>query len=373
MSFEHTEQKYHIPARNVKAFKNFKAENYAVLPKLGIHVISDGKPGGREIGRQMYAAMDANLQPLVNTATIPGLVQFYQTWTPGFTFVVTKKRKIDSLIGITIVGEWDSQEVVNSELNLTGNAVEYGDTTNVPLASYNPNFNRYTMVRFEEGMMVGRLEESRASRINLNSAASKREAAANALEIIRNSVGFNGFNNGLGRTFGFLNAEDLPAYVTAGTKAAGGTTWAKGTYLEIVADLLTQISSIRTSSGEQVDPSEMNMTLAVATNARDYLGKVSEFGNSVMEWLNDTYPKIRVESAPELVGANSGQSVCYLYADRIDDLSTDDGKVFVQMIGSKFTTLGVEMKAKGYLEDYSNALAGVALKRPWAVFRMTGI
>ena len=40
---------------------------------------------------------------------------------------------------------------------------------------------------------------------------------------------------------------------------------------------------------------------------------------------------------------------------------------------TKFKINGVEKLAKGYQESYGNATAGAMLKRPFAVYRSTGI
>jgi hypothetical protein len=57
----------------------------------------------------------------------------------------------------------------------------------------------------------------------------------------------------------------------------------------------------------------------------------------------------------------------------VDDGSSDGGLVFDQIVPAKMKSLGVEQKAKSYVEDYTNALAGVMLKRPYAVVRYSGI
>jgi hypothetical protein len=44
----------------------------------------------------------------------------------------------------------------------------------------------------------------------------------------------------------------------------------------------------------------------------------------------------------------------------------------LQVVPAKFKVLGVEQKAKGYMEDYSNATAGAMLKRPYAMVRYYG-
>lgn len=316
-------------------------------------------------------AMDA-LQALTTTASIGTPVQFLQSWLAGFVKVITAARRIDTLVGVTTVGKWLDEEIVQSILEYTGKAQLYGDLTNVPLSSFNTNFETRTVVRFEEGMQVGRLEEARAAQINLNAANSKREAAGLSLEIQRNAVGFYGFNSGVGRTYGFLNDPNLPAYVTVANPGSG-TTWAVKTFLQITADIRTAVAALRTQSQDTIDPERVALTLACSTNTVDRLSTTSDFGVSVRQWIKETYPKMRIESAPELNSANGGANVFYLYADKVDDTSTDDGKTFVQPVPAKFQVLGVHQTAKAFVEDYTNATAGVMVKRPFAVVRYSGV
>lgn len=317
-------------------------------------------------------AMD-DLVPGVLPGTIPTPLQFLQQWLPGFVHIITQARKIDEFIGIQTVGSWEDEEVVQGTIELTGRPMPYGDTTNVPLSSWNPSWERRTVVRFEEGMQVGKLEEARAGRVNISSSASKREAAAVALDIIRNRVGFYGFNDGANRTYGLLNDPSLGAYISVPAGGGGGTVWSGKTFLEITADIRTSISFLRVLSGDTIDPESVNVTLGLPTAVVDYLSVTSDFGVSVRDWLNKTYPRVRVVSAPELSGANGGENVMYLYADEVSDNSTDDGRVFAQLVPTKFQLVGVQQMAKGYAESFSNASAGVMCKRPYAVVRRTGI
>lgn len=316
-------------------------------------------------------AMDSIQQPLT-TPSIPNVVQFLQNWLPGMVKIITAARKIDELIGMQTTGSWEDEEIVQPLLENTATAVPYGDTTNVPLANWNLNFNTRTVVRFESGMRVGNLEEARASRVRVNSGETKRESAALSLEIQRNAVGFYGYNSGNNNTYGFLNDTSLPAYVEVAT-GVGGFHWSQKTFLEICADIRTAIVQLRTQSQDTIDPETVNITLALPTNAVDYLSTTSDFGISVRDWLKTTYPRIRVVSAPQLNAANASDGVFYLFADAVTDLSTDDGRTFIQVVPAKFQVLGVQKLAKGYEEDYSNATAGVMTKRPYGVVRYYNI
>lgn len=346
----------------------------AELAILGIHFGADQRQQVKNLTAMAIAAgaMDAapDLQPTVYAGNVGAPIQFLQKWLPGFVRAVTTARKIDELVGQMTAGDWADEEVIQGSMELTGLAAPYGDYTNVPLASWNFGFDRRTIVRFEEGLRVGRLEEARSSKIGISSGATKRSAAALALDIQRNRVGFYGYNAANNRTYGFLNDPSLPAYV-----AVTGAAWTSATFLVIIAQIRTALAALRTQSGDTIDPNTTPITLAVASNRVDYMTVTTDFGISVRDWLTKTYPNVRVVSAPELNGANGGANVFYLYADRAtDDNGSDDGgQTMVQIVPSRFMLVGVEQQAKAYVEDYANATAGVLVKRPYLVVRYTGI
>lgn len=366
-----------IGPRDVRPIRMTKDDvaDFAALAKVGVHL-----PGG--IVREMFdgLAMDTNdvgLNPVplasLTTASIPTPLQFLQEWLPGFVPVITAARKIDDLVGIQTVGSWEDEEIIQGILEKLGVAEPYSDAGNIPLADWNPNFERRSIVRFEHGMNVGALEEARSAKIKVSTAAEKRSAAALALDIQRNRVGFYGYNDGSGRTYGFLNDPNLPSYNTVAT-GTGGYTWPEKTFLEIVADIRTALAGLQTASMDTIDVQKTPITMAVAMSRYQYLTVLNTLGTvSVKDWISTNYPKIRIISVPELDEANSGAYVAYFYAERIEDGGTDGGNVFSQLVPSKFMALGVEKRAKSYVEDYTNAVAGILCKRPYAVYRITGI
>jgi len=364
-SIEHS----HIGPRQVGpvAMDANDVEDYKALSRMGINF------SPALVARMAQAIAMDDQQGGLTTPSITTPIQFLQNWLPGFVRINTAARKIDELIGLTTSGSWEDEEVVQGVLENVGNAQPYGDYTNVPLASWNVNFERRTVVRFEKGIKVGMLEEARAARIRMNTAAEKRTSASLALEIQRNLVGFNGYNNGANRTYGFLNDPSLPAYYTVPVGASSSTLWSSKKFLEITADIRTAAATLQTQSQDTINPEDVEITLAIATAVYQYLSVVSDFGISVRQWIRETYPKMRVVSAPQLNAANGGANVGYMYAERIDDGASDDSRVWIQVVPAKFQALGVEKNSKSYVEDYSNATAGVMLKRPYGVVRFSGI
>jgi hypothetical protein len=365
---QRTKELSHIGPRQVRPVVMTAEDvaDFAALADIGINI-----PRGTVVKMAQFAMDDQ--QGGVTAGSIATPVQFLQNWLPGFVKVITAARKADELMGITTNGSWEDEEIVQGILEPIGNAVPYGDYTNVPLSSWNTNFVRRTVVRFEKGIKVGVLEEARAGRIRISSSAEKRASAALALEIQRNLIAFNGFNSGNNLTYGFLNDPGLPSYVTVATGAGATTHWSGKTFLEITADIRTAAAALQNQSQDTINPEDREITLALPTNTYQYLSVTSDFGISVRDWISKTYPKMRVVSAPQLNSANGGANVFYMYAESVDDGASDDSRVWMQVVPARFQALGVEKQAKAYVEDYTCATAGVMLKRPYAVVRYTGI
>jgi hypothetical protein len=368
-----------ISARNVRPLKltaaNIAASAHNELYRMGINI--PAAKIGQMVSGMGLDSNDTGLAP----SPMPGLfptgsptpIQFLQAWLPGFVTAITAARKIDQLIGIQTVGAWEDEEVVQGVLEYDGQAVPYTDQGNIPLASWNVDYARRTVVRFESGMRVGILEEARAGRANIPSGATKRTGAGHFLEVQRNRVGFYGYNDGENMTYGFLNDPSLMPALTAATGSGGSTKWKDKTFLEITADIRQVVAQIQIQSMDNIDPEQTPITIGLPTGCNQYLSVTSNFGNSVRNWVKENYPNLRFETAPEMAGAVGGADVLYGYPDRVDDGSSDDGQVWGQLVPSKFYMLGVEKGAKGYAEDYSNATAGALLKRPYCVIRMIGI
>jgi hypothetical protein len=324
--------------------------------------------------RRMQAAFagDALSAPTL-PASITTPVQFLQTWLPGFVFTMTQPRSIDRFVGITTVGAPEDEEIVQPTLEHAGTAAPYGDLTNFPLAGIGNGYERRTVVRGELGFRIGWLEERRSGRADIDAAGQKRAAIGIGLDIFRNTIGFFGFNNGINRTYGFLNDPGLPGYVTVPAGTGGGTTWASKTFLEIIADIRSIMGDLQTSSRGTINIRRDPITLALSLAVANQLTKTGEFGISVEDFIAKTYPNLRIEASPELDGANGGANVMYAYAERVVDGGTDGGAVMEQLVPTKFLTIGTETFAKGYAEDALNASAGIMVKRPWAVRRYTGL
>lgn len=329
---------------------------------------------GIDVTRFIDTMDTGSLIPSLFPATMSTPVQFLQQWMPGVVFALTKARRIDNLTTYKTAGSWEDEEIVQRINEGLGQPAAYSDFSSTPLSSYNPSYETRTIVRFELGLEVGKLEEQRSARAMMDSSEWKRVACANSLEILRNFIGFYGFNGGINRTYGYLNDPNLPAYLSPFPKVGGGTTWAVATFQEIIRDIRFMLSSLQVQSGDNFDPDKTPMILALGTSVYQYLTITTDLnGYTVKRWVEETMPNLTFVSVPELDAAVGGLNVAYLYFVNIDDQSTDDGSVIDQFIPTKYMFIGNEQRMKYFSETYGMATAGIFTKRPVGIVRMSGI
>lgn len=353
--------KFSIPAEKVKAYAMDADTTEVTLDCLGVHY-SD-----RALKEFKAYATDA-APSLQTTPSNMTPVQFLQYWIPDMVKIVTASRDADAILGREFAGSWEDEEIVQPVIEYAGQARPYGDKTTLNLANFNINYETRTIVRFEQDLEVGKLEEARASKQRIDAQATKRDAAATSLAISANDIAFFGYNAGNNKTYGLLNDPSLPNYTAFAQGSAGSTTWASKTFNEITADIRTMMSALRVRSGNNFKPERDGAVLALGASVMESLQVVNQLGGtSVLDWIHKTYPGLRIESAVQLDGANSGANVAYLFADAIDGK-----KVIGQYMQDALRLVGVEQKAKGFLECYSNATAGVLLRIPVGIVRFSG-
>lgn len=302
-----------------------------------------------------------------------GFIQGYllQNILPGVVRVSTQVRLIDEIAGVLNAGNWYDEYIAQRVVSPAGKAELYNDHTNIPMASYTNILERRNIVRFEQGFGVGHLEEARQAVEGYDEAQIKRGMVNESLEISRNRLGFYGFTGGQ-RTFGLLNDPSLPAYSSS---TGSWLTGAAANWTGVTTDFQRMFTNLELRSGGHVKD-DMNITVVLPLGYRrvmSYVNTASATSQTVKQWLEEMFPNIRFLYAPQFQAANGGANVVYMFVDEMPDGDESGGRTIVQVVPEKFRTLGVQQHAKGYLEDASNATAGVMVLRPWAFERMSGI
>lgn len=368
-----TEIKYSLKPGQFRPGVKFAEDSNISMATLGaIGISADAEALQQAMAMNAKnAALDA-APDMVTTPSTMTPVQFLQYWMPKAIIAATTKRDIDEVLGRQTAGSFADAEVVQPVVELTGEALPYGDRVNGALADFNVNYEARTIVRQELDLEVGKLEEEQASRSRLNAAQLKREAVRVGLEIERNLIGFYGFNEGLNKTYGVLNDPNLSAYETVPAVSYGGdttTSWQYKTFEQIQADLLLAFNQLRTQSGQNVDPNKDSIRLVLSANRVEFLDKTNAYGTkTVREWLKETYPRVEIVASQWFNSVNGGQNVFYLIADKING-----SDVALQPTQDVLRLMGVYNKGKVYEEQYANATAGAFIVQPIGVVRYTGI
>lgn len=350
-------------------FDEFPKATIKDLEKLGITLDTD------DLGVQ--AAMDV-APTLITAASVITPIQFLQWWMPTLIEIVTRARRADAVMGRSIVGTWEDEEVVMTVKENVGQPQPYGDFTDIPLVSYNANFVKRTNVRFELGIQTGKLEDARAARMKINPYNEKRASLGSAVAISLNEIAFKGYdsydestNPTGGLTYGMLNAPELPSTLTlAATGTGSSRKFADKSYIAMCDDFTTIMSALRVQTGDLFDPDSDGFTVAIATSSFQYLDKQNELGTqSVREFIRKQYKGAKFLSVPELDNfGGSGVHGMYIIADSINGKKCVD-----QLVTAAMRLLGVEPKIKGTLEGYTFSTAGFVATQPIGVLRYSGV
>lgn len=356
-----TNVKFSIPADKVKSYAMDGKTTETTLDALGIHYT--------KLAMNEFKAYATDAAPtLQTTPSNMTPVQFLQFWIPEMVEVVTASRDADAILGRDFAGSWEDEEIVQPVIEFAGQSRPYGDKTTLNLADFNVNYETRTIIRMEQDVEVGKLEAARAAKQRIDAQGSKRHAASLSLAITANDIAFYGYNAGVNKTYGMLNDPNLPSYTTVADGSAGTSEWNTKTFNEIVNDIKSWFAQLRVQTGNNFKPERDASVLALPVSVIDSLQTVNPLGGiSVWDWLGKTYPKCRVESAIQLDKANAGENVAYLMAETVAGM-----KVIGQYMQDALRLIGVEQKAKGFLECYSNATAGVMVRVPVGIVRFTG-
>lgn len=362
MSKEFTKIESRLSPAQLTGYKVNENTTWETLRKMGISF-------DEAIMNEITKSVAADAAPeMITTGSVATPIQFLQWINPKVVTMLTTKRDIDELVGYTKAGDWSDEEIVQGFVELLGAARPYGDKANPNYASYNTNYEKRTIVRFEESLEVGILSAMRASKARLNEHALKKEAVTRILEIVRNEIGFNGYVDGDNKTYGILNDPNLPAYVNVAAGASASTLWKNKTMKEICTDLVTAFSKLRNQTGNNFDPQNDKFDIWISSAVVDFLSTQNEFGISVREWLAKNYPKATIKSSAWLNGVNGDADVFYVVPEELEG-----DKVIEQYGQDKMRFIGLWNKGKSQEEFYSNATAGVMVRIPAGVVRYSGI
>ena len=324
----------------------------------------------------MAGTMDAQPTAMQTTPSITNPVQFLQTLLPGVVRILQAPLKLDETIGFTQAGYWEDAEIIQRYVEWTGFVREYGDYQAKPDTSWNLNFTKQSVVRFEIGVETQKLQSERAARVMVSDIDEKTGAAMLIIQQILNNVGYNGYNSGNNLTYGFLNNPNLPAYNTVAA-GVGGVTWALKTWLEKQTDIITWANGLMVQTQGRANvmgATGLASTLTIPVSLMQHFTTTTSFGTqSLLGWFKEQFPNARIVVSPNMDTASAGSNGVYWFVDALPDSGTDDGSTFRQVIPARMLALNTVQTIGGYKTAYSCASAGTFALRPFAIYRANGM
>jgi hypothetical protein len=315
------------------------------------------------IAHSVSLAMDA--QPALVTVSNSGIPAFLSTFVdPKLIEVLVSPMKAAEIVGGEMKkGDWTTQTAMFPMVESTGETSSYGDYSENGSVGVNSNFPQRQSYHYQVMTQWGERELEMAGLAKIDWANRMNIASALTLNKFQNKTYFFGVD-GL-QNYGLLNDPSLSAAITPTIKVAGGTTWANGTALEILADVTKLYKQLQTQAGGLIDL-ETKMTLAMSPLSEVYLTKTTEFNVNVADLLKKNYPGLTIKTAPEYTTL-SGELV-QLMADEIEGQRTAD-TAFTE----KMRAHPVVVQSSSYKQKKSQGTWGTIIYRPVFIAQMLGV
>ena len=310
-------------------------------------------------------AMDA--APTLSTTANAGIPAFMATYVdPKLIEVVFTPMRGAQIAGEVKKGDWVTPTAIFPMVESTGRIASYGDWNENGVVGLNANFPDRQSYHYQVFSRWGEREVAMAGAARIQWVAQLRQSGALKLNKFQNQSYFYGVS-GL-RNYGYLNDPRLPAAEVASAKAAGGTSWKKGTPEEVTDDVISLINQLRKQSGGYVD-TDSKMTLGLSPTSAGIMTRPNSFGLSAFDQLKRQYKNLSYVEAVEF-GDAAGMTTqtMILVAEEIEGQQVAEA-AFTE----KLRAHSVVVAASGGKQKMSQGTWGAIIYLPFGIATMTGI
>ncbi len=315
----------------------------------------------RNKGNGKSIAMDA--QPTLSTVANSAIPSIFTAYIdPKRIKTLFAPMQAAEFYGEQRMGDWTKDQLMFPRTEITGFTSAYGDFNQNGKASMNANWVSRQTARFQVFTRWGELEAARYGEAMIDWAADLAESSSNTIARAMNNSYFYGVS-GL-KLYGGLNDPALPAAISPSSKAAGGLTWANGTTIEIYNDFLKLYTQLQTQLPALVNMSSP-MVCGIANTLESALAKTNDFGKTVKEIIQQSFPNVRFVVIPQFV-TQSGN----LIQLRLENV--DGQEVCTAAYTEKLRMHPVLTLASGWEQKNSASTAGTVIKLPVAFTQMIG-
>jgi hypothetical protein len=245
----------------------------------------------------------------------------------------------------------------------TGETSAYGDYSESGVAGVNSNFPQRQSFHYQVMTQWGERELERAGLARIDWANRVNIASALTLNKYQNKTYFFGVA-GL-QNYRLLNDPSLSAAISPTTNAAGGTTWAAATALEILADVKKLYKQAQSQANGLIEL-DTKMTLAMSPTSEAELTKTTEFNVNVADLLKKNFPNLTVKTAPEYT-TDSGELV-QLIVDELEGQRTASCG-----FTEKMRAHPIVVQSSSFKQKKSQGTWGTVIFRPFLIAQMLGV
>ena len=311
-------------------------------------------------------AMDADPQPqLAANGGIPAIVSTFIDPTIINT-LFTPNKAADILGREEKRGAWAQDSFLIQRIEETGDTVAYDDYSNQGGVQVTSDWEQRQVYRYQTMVTYGELEQERYGLAMLPYAAKKQQAAINILNQDQNKFYFYGVD-GL-KNYGLLNDPALPTPITPAT-VDSNVLWKNKAVIDIYNDILAMYEDLvsRTNGiiGDGIDVAAP-LTLAMSPQLSVYVKKANEIvGNTVEKMLKDTFPNLRIETAPQY-STTAGELV-QLFANE-----AQGQEVGFMAYSEKLRSHPLVTDVSSYKQKYSGTTYGAVITQPMLFAQLLG-
>lgn len=304
---------------------------------------------------------------MVTTANSLVPAEFSAFIDPMVIEILTAKRNATKIFDEAKKGDFATSYEKFPMEEFTGNTIEYDDYSNGGVAGVNFVWPAREQYRFQTTLNYGDLESSVMATAKINLASKKQQSAARVIEIDSNRFYLYGVS---GRNiYGLLNDPNLPAAITAGTAATGGSfLWSSKTTKEIFEDILKLYGELLKNGNGNIDM-DSDLCLIVPPALSVQLGKATDYNVSVQAMLDKYFGgKLEIILLPELYNTSTQVNTVMMIARNV--MGTPTG----QFAFSEKVRAGRVIPAESsFRQKYTSTTYGCILYRPFAIASMTGV
>lgn len=338
------------------------AQQIAHLGVILPATVSDYLPQGMALDSAMANDSQSALVTVGNSG-IPAFLTNYVD--PALIEVLTSPCKGALILGENKKGDWCTPTALFPVVESAGEVSSYDDRTNNGAISANVNWPQRQSYHFQTVTQWGEKELEMMGKGRIDWANRLNISAARIMDKFRNKTYFSGIS-GL-QNYGILNDPALSAPGTPSTKAAGGTTWALGTSLEIYNDIKAMFVALVAQSKGTIEMSD-KMKLCMSPEVSVSMTTVSTYGQavSVEDMLKKSFPNLSIETAVEYATI-SGQ-VVQLIAEAVD--GQDVGYC---SFTEKMRAHPVKVDLSSFAQKKSGGTWGAIILQPFAITQLIGV